>query len=109
MCRSQFPLIPASAVTIHKSQGLSLDNTIVDLSDRVFGAGMAYVALSRVRSLSGLHLANFDPKCVIVSRRCLEEIIFWSIPYSYINFAISLFVSKTAKLHSKNCKYHSFS
>ena len=75
VCRSQFPLIPAaSAVTIHKSQGLSLDNTIVDLSDRVFGAGMAYVALSRVRSLSGLHLANFDPKCVIVSRRCLEEI-----------------------------------
>ena len=74
MCRSQFPLIPTSAVKIHKSQGLSLDNTIVDLSDRVFGAGMAYVALSRVRSLSGLHLANFDPKCVIVSRRCLEEI-----------------------------------
>ena len=35
-----------------------------------------YIALSRVRLLSGLHLANFnfDPKCVIVSRRCLEEI-----------------------------------
>ena len=39
----------------------------------------------------------------------LSIIIFRSIPYSYINFAISLFVSKTAKLHSKNCKYHSFS
>ena len=49
-----------------------MDNTIVDLSDRVFGAGIAFVALSRVRS--GLHLANFDPKCAIVSKRCLEEI-----------------------------------
>ena len=37
---------------------------------------MAYVGLSRAKSLSGIHLANFntDPKCVIVSRRCLEEI-----------------------------------
>ena len=40
--RSQFPLILAFAVTIHKSQGLSLDNAIIDLSDRVFSPGMAY-------------------------------------------------------------------
>ena len=37
----QFPLILAYAVTIHKCQGLSLDCVIVDLSDKVFSAGMA--------------------------------------------------------------------
>ena len=50
--RKQFPLILAYAVTIHKCQGMSLDSAIIDLSDQVFAAGMAYVALSRVRSLS---------------------------------------------------------
>ena len=52
---------------------MSLDCAIVDLSDKVFSAGMAYVALSRVRSLAGLHLAKFDPKSVIVSTDCLQE------------------------------------
>ena len=72
--REQFPLILAYAVTIHKCQGLSLDCAIVDLSDKVFSAGMAYVALSRVRSLAGLHLSAFDPKSIIVSTSCLKEI-----------------------------------
>ena len=43
--RKQFPLILAYAVTIHKCQSLSLDGAVVDLSDKVFSAGMAYVAL----------------------------------------------------------------
>ena len=54
--REQFPLILAYAVTIHKSQGLSLDHAIIDLSDKVFCAAMAYVALSRVRSYIFLRL-----------------------------------------------------
>ena len=52
--RTQFPLILAYGVTIHKCQGLSLNCAIVDLSEKVFADGMAYVALSRVRSLNGL-------------------------------------------------------
>ena len=71
--RKQFPLILAYAVTIHKCQGLSLDCAIVDLSSKVFCAGMAYVALSRVRSLAGLHLTEFDPSSVIVCNASLEE------------------------------------
>ena len=60
--RKQFPLILAYAVIIHKCQGLSSDCAIVDLSDEVFSAGMAYIALSSVRSLSGLYLAAFNTK-----------------------------------------------
>ena len=46
--RKQFPLILAYGVTIQKCQGLSLDCALVDLSDKVFSPGMAYVAISRV-------------------------------------------------------------
>ena len=74
--REQFPLILAYAVTIHKCQGLSHDCAIMDLSDKVFNSGMAYVALSRVRSLDGVgvHLVAFDQKSIIVSSKCLLEI-----------------------------------
>ena len=58
-------------MTIHKCQDLSLDCAIVDLSDKVFSAGMAYVALSRVRSLAGL---SFDPESIIVSTALKKSI-----------------------------------
>ena len=64
LCTESNSLILAFAVTIHKSQGLSLDNAIIDLSDRVFSPGMAYVALSRVRTLSGVHLPAFQPSSI---------------------------------------------
>ena len=49
--RRYFPLILSYAFTIHKCQGLSLDCVIVNLSDKVFSAGMAYVAILQVQTL----------------------------------------------------------
>lgn len=65
----QFPLRLAWALTIHKAQGLTLDQVYVDLGRGTFAHGQTYVALSRCRSLEGLALARpltpgdiqFDP------------------------------------------------
>lgn len=61
--RTQVPLRLAWAVTIHKSQGLTIDWLDVDL-EGTFACGQAYVALSRARSLEGLRVRGFHPACV---------------------------------------------
>jgi ATP-dependent exoDNAse (exonuclease V) alpha subunit len=68
----QLPLRLAWAITIHKSQGMSLDAAEVDLS-KSFAPGMGYVALSRVRSLSGLKLMGFNEMSKKVSEEVLEH------------------------------------
>lgn len=51
----QYPIVPAYAITIHKSQGQTYQNIVCDI-DRCFANGQAYVALSRCTSIDGLHL-----------------------------------------------------
>jgi len=62
---TQYPLRLAWAITIHKSQGMSLDSAEIDLS-KTFAYGMGYVAISRVRTLGGIRLVGFEPQSLAV-------------------------------------------
>jgi len=69
---TQMPLRLAWAITVHKSQGMSLDEAVMDLSD-VFEYGQGYVALSRVRRLSGVHLIGWNQRAFQVHPDVIEK------------------------------------
>ena len=68
--RQQFPITIAYSITIHKSQGLTLRNVIVDIGNSVFTCGQSYVALSRV---TRLNLINFDPRSIKALNSAVAE------------------------------------
>ena len=68
----QIPLIPAWAITIHKAQGVTLDEARLDAGTGVFECGQTYVGLSRVRSIEGLFLTAFDPEKIRVNVKVRE-------------------------------------
>ncbi|KAM9952552.1 hypothetical protein ACTFIR_007606 [Dictyostelium discoideum] len=78
--RNQIPLKLAWALTIHRAQGMTLDKVECELS-RTFASGQGYVALSRVKSLAGLHLKSLNtpalktsPKVVTFNKKIIRSI-----------------------------------
>ena len=73
--RTQFPIILCWAVTIHKCQGMTLPEIVVDMHPKkgTFKDGQAYVAFSRVTSLDKLHIINYTREQIRVSRHVQDE------------------------------------
>ena len=69
---SQVPLILAWALTIHKSQGSTLDVAEIDAGSSIFECGQTYVALSRVKSIEGLYLTSFDISKIKINAKVRE-------------------------------------
>lgn len=68
---AQMPLRLAWAITVHKSQGMSLDAAVIDLTHS-FERGMGYVALSRVRTLEGLSIKGMNNMAMQIHEEALE-------------------------------------
>ncbi len=105
---SQVPLRLAWAITVHKSQGMTLDAARIDLR-KAFVEGMGYVALSRVRDLENLYLYGINRKALTVSPDALaiDEVLRKSSheaakKYEHLRREINQPIKKTAKKPTSN-------
>jgi ATP-dependent DNA helicase PIF1 len=69
---SQIPLILSWAITIHKAQGITLDNAMINIGSSVFEYGQAYVALSRLTSREGLYIKSLDIAKIRANPKVIE-------------------------------------
>ena len=98
---TQVPLRLAWAITIHKSQGMTLDAAEIDLGD-AFEPGMGYVALSRVRALSGLKLMNLNEMALTVHPKILQQDkIFKEISAETVNYLNTLSENEITECQNK--------
>ena len=89
--RRMFPLINSYAMTIHKSQSLTLPCVFIDLGNEVFCSGMSYVALSRCQTYDGLFLLNFSPKRITASKKaCIEYARLSGKTHTHVNTLVKV-------------------
>jgi len=69
---SQIPLIICYACSIHKMQGATMDTAEINVGKNVFECGQTYVALSRLTTLEGLFLTDFDPSKIFVDEKVVS-------------------------------------
>jgi ATP-dependent exoDNAse (exonuclease V) alpha subunit len=96
---TQVPLRLAWSITVHKSQGMSMDAAVMDLS-QVFEFGQGYVALSRVRRLSGLYLLGINDHALKVHPEVLaKDILFKTKSTEAEKVFSALSASELQKMH----------
>ena len=71
--RTQFPLQNAFALTVHKTQGLTLPHVSLSIDDTMFACGQAYVAFSRATSWEKLDLSTFEENEIRVDQEVITE------------------------------------
>ncbi len=71
--RFQFPLQNSYALTVHKTQGLTLPEVSLFLDDQIFSAGQAYVALSKCPNWSNVHISSLNSSAFIVDHSMIKE------------------------------------
>ena len=93
---TQIPLIPGYAITIHRSQGMTLSNVVLDIGAGCFASGQLYVAVSRCRSLGSLFLKQaISEDDVFVDNEIVAEEIFWKVDNDLIH---RILIEKLSKL-----------